>query len=95
MAGVPRSGRTFLIFRETFAGSAFCTGRFSGRAIPRFDAKMVPTRAAGNIEIDVLLSSTAPLFAVPLGMIFLGERLPALALIGVVVTVAGIVVLRL
>jgi len=56
---------------------------------------MVPTRAAGNIEIDVLLSSTAPLFAVPLGMIFLGERLPALALIGVVVTVAGIVALRL
>jgi multidrug transporter EmrE-like cation transporter len=32
---------------------------------------------------------------VPLGMVFLGERLPMLALMGVLVTVAGIVVLRL
>src|SRR2546426_1182234 len=42
-----------------------------------------------------VLSSTAPLFAVPLGIVFLGERLPLLAMIGAAVTVAGIVVLRL
>ena len=48
-----------------------------------------------GVAVSTVLSSTAPLFAVPLGMIFLGERLPALALLGVVVTVAGIVVLRL
>ena len=48
-----------------------------------------------GVAVSTVLSSTAPLFAVPLGMIFLRERLPALALLGVVVTVAGIVVLRL
>ncbi len=48
-----------------------------------------------GVAVATVLSSTAPLFAVPLGMIFLGERLPALAMLGVVVTVAGIVVLRL
>jgi drug/metabolite transporter (DMT)-like permease len=42
-----------------------------------------------------VLSSTAPLFAVPLGVLFLGERLPLLALAGTGVTMIGIVVLRL
>jgi drug/metabolite transporter (DMT)-like permease len=48
-----------------------------------------------GVAVATVLSSTAPLFAVPLGMVFLGERLPVRALVGVVVTVAGIVVLRL
>jgi drug/metabolite transporter (DMT)-like permease len=48
-----------------------------------------------GVAVATVLSSTAPLFAVPLGMIFLGERLPALAVVGAVVTVAGIAVLRL
>jgi drug/metabolite transporter (DMT)-like permease len=48
-----------------------------------------------GVAVATVLSSTAPLFAVPLGMIFLGERLPPIALVGAVVAVAGIVVLRL
>ena len=48
-----------------------------------------------GVAMASVLSSTAPLFAVPLGIVFLNERLPALALLGAVVTVAGIVVLRL
>ena len=48
-----------------------------------------------GVAVAAVLSSTAPLFAVPLGIVFLGERLPVLAMIGAAVTVAGIVVLRL
>jgi drug/metabolite transporter (DMT)-like permease len=48
-----------------------------------------------GVAVATVLSSTAPLFAVPLGVMFLGERLPVLALVGVTVTVAGIAVLRL
>jgi drug/metabolite transporter (DMT)-like permease len=48
-----------------------------------------------GVAVATVLSSTAPLFAVPLGVVFLGERLPVLALLGAAVTVAGIVVLRL
>ena len=48
-----------------------------------------------GVAMASVLSSTAPLFAVPLGIVFLNERLPAVALLGAVVTVAGIVVLRL
>jgi drug/metabolite transporter (DMT)-like permease len=48
-----------------------------------------------GVAVATVLSSTAPLFAVPLGVVFLHERLPALALLGAAVTVAGIVVLRL
>ncbi|HEY3098062.1 MAG TPA: EamA family transporter [Methylomirabilota bacterium] len=48
-----------------------------------------------GVAVATVLSSTAPLFAVPLGVVFLHERLPALALLGAVVSVAGIVVLRL
>ena len=48
-----------------------------------------------GVTVASVLSSTAPLFAIPLGVVFLGERLPLLAVLGAVVTVAGIVVLRL
>ena len=47
-----------------------------------------------GVTVASVLSSTAPLFAIPLGVIFLGERLPLLAVLGAVVTVTGIVVLR-
>jgi len=48
-----------------------------------------------GVAMGTVLSSTAPMWAVPLGYVGLGERLPVLALIGLVVTVAGIVVLQL
>jgi drug/metabolite transporter (DMT)-like permease len=48
-----------------------------------------------GVAVASVLSSTAPLFAVPLGVLFLGERLPLLALAGTGVTMIGIVVLRL
>src|SRR5688500_7617479 len=48
-----------------------------------------------GVTVASVLSSTAPLFAIPLGVVFLGERLPPLAVVGAVITVAGIVVLRL
>ncbi|HEX3176686.1 MAG TPA: DMT family transporter [Methylomirabilota bacterium] len=48
-----------------------------------------------GVAIATVLSSTAPLFAVPLGVVFLGERLPPIAVVGAAVTVAGVVVLKL
>ena len=48
-----------------------------------------------GVTVASVLTSTAPLFAIPLGVVFLGERLPLLAVLGAVVTVSGIVVLRL
>jgi drug/metabolite transporter (DMT)-like permease len=41
-----------------------------------------------------VLSSTAPLFALPLGVIFLGERVSVWTVLGALVAVAGIVVLQ-
>jgi len=48
-----------------------------------------------DVAVAALLSSTAPLFAIPLGLIFLGERLTARAAVGMLITVAGLAVLRL
>jgi len=45
--------------------------------------------------VATVLSSTAPMFAIPLGALFLGERLTPQAVAGVVVTVAGIGILQL
>jgi len=40
-----------------------------------------------------VLSSTSPMFALGLGAMFLGERLTPAAVIGALLTIAGIVVL--
>lgn len=51
-------------------------------------------RHAG-VAVATVLSSTAPMFAIPLGLVFLGERVTASAVIGTIVTVIGIAVLQL
>jgi drug/metabolite transporter (DMT)-like permease len=48
-----------------------------------------------GVAVASVLSSTAPMFAIPLAVAFLGERLTARAVLGVAVTVGGIVVLQL
>jgi drug/metabolite transporter (DMT)-like permease len=48
-----------------------------------------------GVALASVLSSTAPMFAIPLAVAFLGERLTARAVVGVAVTVGGIVVLQL
>jgi DME family drug/metabolite transporter len=48
-----------------------------------------------NVVVATVLSSTSPMFALVLGALFLGERLTPLAVLGALLTVAGIVVLRL
>lgn len=48
-----------------------------------------------GVAVATVLSATAPLFAIALGLLFLGERLTRPALAGALVTVAGIVVLQL
>jgi drug/metabolite transporter (DMT)-like permease len=48
-----------------------------------------------GVTIGAVLSSTAPLFAIPLGVIFLGERVSALMIAGAIIATAGIVVLQL
>ena len=48
-----------------------------------------------GVTVATVLSSTAPMFAIPLGALFLGERLAPRAVLGVVVTVAGIGMLQL
>ena len=51
-------------------------------------------RYAG-VAVAAVLSSTSPIFAIPLGLIFLGERVKVAALLGTFVTVIGIAVLQL
>ena len=48
-----------------------------------------------GVAVATVLSSTAPLFAVPLGVVFFGERLPPIAVVGAAVAVLGVVVLKL
>jgi len=48
-----------------------------------------------GVAVGSVLSSTAPVFALPLGVIFLGERIAALTVLGVLLALAGIVVLQL
>jgi drug/metabolite transporter (DMT)-like permease len=48
-----------------------------------------------GVTVGAVLSSTAPLFALPLGVVFLGERVSPWTALGAAVTVAGIVVLQL
>ena len=48
-----------------------------------------------GVTIGAVLSSTAPLFALPLGVLFLGERASVWTVLGALVAVAGIVVLQL
>jgi drug/metabolite transporter (DMT)-like permease len=50
-------------------------------------------RHAG-VAVATVLSSTAPMFAIPLGLVFLRERVAASAVLGTVVTVIGIAVLQ-
>jgi drug/metabolite transporter (DMT)-like permease len=48
-----------------------------------------------GVAMTTVLSSTAPMFAIPLGMIFLGERLTPAAVLGTITAVAGIAVMQL
>lgn len=47
-----------------------------------------------GVTVSTVLSSTAPLFAIPLAWMFLGERLSAPAVLGGIVTVVGIVIIQ-
>ena len=51
-------------------------------------------RYAG-VAVATVLSSTAPIFAIPLGLVFLKERVPPAAVVGTAITVLGIAVLQL
>ena len=48
-----------------------------------------------GVAIGAVLSATAPLFALPLGVMFLGERVSAWTVVGALIAVGGIVVLQL
>jgi drug/metabolite transporter (DMT)-like permease len=50
-------------------------------------------RHAG-VAVATVLSSTSPMFAIPLGLLFLGERVSSGAIVGTLLTVAGIAVLQ-
>lgn len=48
-----------------------------------------------GVAMATVLSSTAPMFAIPLGLVFLGERLAPKAVLGSTLSVAGIILLQL
>jgi drug/metabolite transporter (DMT)-like permease len=48
-----------------------------------------------GVAIASILSSTAPMFAIPFAVVFLGERITLRAFLGIVLTLAGIIVLQL
>jgi len=80
-------------------------GRLEGAAITRLAALSVLTVLSSvlfvasvkyaGVAAAAVLSSTAPMFAIPLARFFFGERLSRPALVGAGITVVGIVVLRL
>ncbi|MGH7388313.1 MAG: DMT family transporter [Candidatus Rokuibacteriota bacterium] len=47
-----------------------------------------------GVAVGSALSATAPMFAIPLGLVFLRERLTAAPIVGSAVTIAGIAVLQ-
>ena len=47
-----------------------------------------------DVIVATVLSSTSPMFALVLGALFLGERLTPFAIMGALLTIAGIVVLK-
>ena len=80
-------------------------GRLDGAALTRLAALSVLTVLSSvlfvasvkyaGVAVAAVLSSTAPMFAIPLARVFFGERLSRPALLGAGVTVVGIVVLQL
>jgi drug/metabolite transporter (DMT)-like permease len=48
-----------------------------------------------GVAVASVLSSTAPMFAIPFAVVFLDERLTLRAFAGILLTLAGIVVLQL
>lgn len=46
-----------------------------------------------GVAVATVLSSTAPIFALPLGFFFLGERVAPIAVAGIVLTIIGIAIL--
>jgi drug/metabolite transporter (DMT)-like permease len=48
-----------------------------------------------GVAVASVLSSTAPMFAIPLAVVFLNERLTIRALLGIALTLAGIILLHL
>jgi len=80
-------------------------GRLGGAALTRLAALSVLTVLSSvlfvasvkyaGVGVAAVLSSTAPIFAIPLARVFFGERLSRPALLGAGVTVVGIVVLPL
>jgi drug/metabolite transporter (DMT)-like permease len=55
---------------------------------------VVGVKHAG-VGVSTVLSSTAPMFAIPFGTLFLGERITTSAALGALITVAGVAVLNL
>lgn len=95
-----------LLFATPWARGAIGRLRLSDRAVLwRFGALSLLTALSAvmfvaglkyaDVVVATVLSSTAPMFAIPLGLVFLGERLAPRAVLGTLVTVAGIVVLQL
>ena len=80
-------------------------GRIGGAALARLAALGVLTALSSvmfvasvkyaGVAVSTVLSSTAPMFVIPLSRVFFGERLSRTALLGASVTIAGIVVLQL
>jgi len=48
-----------------------------------------------GVAVASVLSSTAPMFAIPLAVVFLNERITLRASAGIVLTLAGIILLQL
>jgi len=68
----------------------FALGVFSAASSILFVAGV---RHAG-VAVATVLSSTAPIFALPLGFFFLGERVAPLAVAGIILTIIGIAILQ-
>jgi drug/metabolite transporter (DMT)-like permease len=95
-----------LLWLTPWARGAGTTLRHAGRGpLLRLAALSVVTAVSSvlfvaglkyaGVAVAAVLSSTAPLFALPLGVMFLGERMSASMIGGALLAVAGIAVLQL
>jgi drug/metabolite transporter (DMT)-like permease len=95
-----------LLFLTPWARGAGVALRRAGRGpLVRIGVLSVVTAASSvlfvagikyaGVTVGAVLSSTAPLFALPLGVLFLGERASPWTVLGALVAVGGIAVLQL
>jgi drug/metabolite transporter (DMT)-like permease len=90
----PWSWGVAMALRRQGARALWCLFALGGLTAVSSIMFVAGVRYAG-VAVATVLSSTAPIFAIPLGLVFLNERVTLAAVVGTAITVLGIAVLQL